>query len=198
LTRLLDVALAAAGLLLLTPVLAAIAVAVKLTSRGPVLYRAERVGKGGRSFTLFKFRSMSDSASSDQPRLTRRGDVRVTPVGRILRRWKLDELPQLYNVLRGDMSLVGPRPEDPKYVALYTADERRVLAVRPGITSSVSLAYRDEDVLIDREDWEQHYIGVIMRDKLRRELADLDRRSIASYLGVIMRTLWTVFRRSTD
>ncbi len=193
-TRLLDVALAAVGLLLLTPVLAAIAFAVKLTSRGPVLFRAKRVGKGGRPFTLFKFRTMFVSASSDQPRLTRRGDVRVTPVGRILRRWKLDELPQLYNVLRGDMSLVGPRPEDPKYVALYTPDERRVLAVRPGITSAVSLAYLDEEALLDREDWEQHYIGVVMRDKLRRELADLERRSIASYLGVIMRTLLTVFK----
>ena len=194
-TRLLDVALAAVGLLLLTPLLAAIAVAVKLTSRGQALYHAARVGKNGRTFTLIKFRSMFVPASSDQPRLTRHGDVRITPVGRILRRWKLDELPQLYNVLRGDMSLVGPRPEDPKYVALYTLDERRVLTVRPGITSAVSLSYRNEDALLDREDWEQHYIGVVMRDKLRRELADLDRRSIASYLSVLMRTLLAVLRR---
>jgi lipopolysaccharide/colanic/teichoic acid biosynthesis glycosyltransferase len=195
LTRLLDIALAAAGLLLLTPLLAAIAVAVKLTSRGQALYHAARVGKDGRTFTLFKFRSMFVPVSSDQPRLTRRGDVRITPVGRVLRRWKLDELPQLYNVLRGDMSLVGPRPEDPKYVAMYTLDERRVLTVRPGITSAVSLAYRNEDALLDREDWEQHYIGVVMRDKLRRELADLDRRSIASYLSVLMRTPLAVLRR---
>jgi lipopolysaccharide/colanic/teichoic acid biosynthesis glycosyltransferase len=195
LTRLLDVAIAALGLLLLTPLLVAIAVAVRLTSRGPVLYRAQRVGKDERPFTVFKFRSMFAAGSSDQPRLTRRGDARVTPVGRVLRRAKLDELPQLFNVLRGDMSLVGPRPEDPKYVALYTTAERRVLATRPGITSAVSLAYRDEEALLDRDDWEQHYVQVVMRDKLRGELAYLDRRTILSDLGVLMRTLRTVFRR---
>ena len=196
--RVLDVALAAVGLPLLAPLLAAIAIVVKLTSRGPVLYRAERVGKGGRPFTLFKFRSMFVGASSNQPRLTRHGDVRVTPAGRVLRRLKLDELPQLYNVLRGDMSLVGPRPEDPKYVALYTPDELRVLTVRPGITSAVSLLYRNEGALLNRDDWEEHYISVVMRDKLRREIADLDQRSITSYLGVLMATLLTVLRRSTD
>jgi len=195
LTRLLDVVISAFGVLLLAPLLAAIAMIVKLTSRGPVLYGAARVGKDGRSFKLYKFRSMYVAESADQPRLTRRGDIRVTPVGRVLRRLKFDELPQLYNVLRGDMSLVGPRPEDAKYVALYTREDRRVLTVRPGITSAVSLEYRDEEELLDREDWEQHYVNVVMRDKLRGELAYLDRRTIVSDFLVLTRTLLPLFRR---
>ena len=194
-TRLLDVVISAFGVLLLAPLLAAIAMIVKLTSRGPVLYGAARVGKDGRSFKLYKFRSMYVAESADQPRLTRRGDIRVTPVGRVLRRLKFDELPQLYNVLRGDMSLVGPRPEDAKYVALYTREDRRVLTVRPGITSAVSLEYRDEEELLDREDWEQHYVNVVMRDKLRGELAYLDRRTIVSDFLVLTRTLLPLFRR---
>lgn len=191
----LDVVIAAIGVVVLSPLLATIALLVKLTSRGPVLFRAQRAGRHGRPFTLYKFRSMVAVPSGDQPRLTRRSDPRVTPMGRVLRRWKLDELPQLVNVLLGDMSLVGPRPEDPRYVALYSDDEKRVLSVRPGITSPTSLAYRDEESLLDRPDWEAHYTSVVMHEKLRAELADLDRRTIASDLAVIVKTLLFMTRR---
>src|SRR5436305_1549910 len=143
--RVFDVAVSLLALVVLSPLLALIALAVKATSSGPVFHRGERIGRGGAPFRILKFRTMRINASG--PGLTRGGDARVTPLGRILRRSKLDELPQLVNILRGEMSIVGPRPEAPEYVRLYTAEQRRVLTVRPGLTSPASLRYRHEESL---------------------------------------------------
>ncbi|MEA2235581.1 MAG: hypothetical protein QOC81_305 [Thermoanaerobaculia bacterium] len=191
--RLLDAGVSAAGLLVLSPLFALVAVAVKLSSRGPVLHRGERVGLGGRRFALYKFRSMR--VGEEGPAVTRSGDPRITGIGKFLRRTKLDELPQLLNVLAGDMSLVGPRPEAPRYVELYDAQQRRILSVRPGITSPASLRYRSEEEQLTGADWERAYIETIMPEKLRIDLDYLDRRTLRSDLRIILRTLAAVFGR---
>ena len=193
LRRLVDVVAAAGGLTLLSPLFVLVVVAIKLDSPGPAFYRAQRVGKDGKLFRLFKFRSMVADAHTRGPGITAAGDSRVTRVGRLLRRTKIDELPQLVNVLLGDMSLVGPRPEDPRYVALYTPEQRRVLNVRPGITSAASLAYRHEEKLLRGEDWEARYREEVLPDKLAIDLAYLERRTLISDLKLILRTIAAVF-----
>ena len=147
--RLFDIACSATALLLLCPVLLAVALWVRMDSPGPVIFRQQRVGRGGRLFSIFKFRTMRVGAEAAGLPLTVGDDTRITQAGAWLRRSKVDELPQLVNVLWGDMSLVGPRPEVPRYVALYPADLREtVLSVRPGITDLASLAYRNESALL--------------------------------------------------
>jgi lipopolysaccharide/colanic/teichoic acid biosynthesis glycosyltransferase len=183
-----DVAAAAAGLALLSPLLLAVALAIKLSDGGPALYRARRVGKDGAPFYLYKFRTMVVNAAGQGPGITASGDPRITRIGRRLRRTKLDELPQLINVLRGDMSLVGPRPEDPRYVALYTPDQREVLRARPGITGAASLAYRHEEALLSGEDWETRYRGEVMPAKLALDREYLARRTVVSDVHLILRT----------
>lgn len=189
LRRALDIAASAVGLLVLSPLFAVIAAAIVLENGRPVFYRGRRVGRAGRPFYLLKFRTMVPDADRLGPAITAKGDPRVTRVGRWLRRTKLDELPQLLNVLRGEMSLVGPRPEDPKYVALYDADQRRVLSVRPGLTSPASLAFRDEEQRLAGEDWEQVYREQILPAKLAIDLEYLSRRTVASDLRLVLRTL---------
>lgn len=194
-TRIFDTLVSALALLVLSPLLLAIAVAVRVTSRGPAFHRAKRVGRDGRLFELLKFRSM---VVAEGPAVTRAGDPRVTPLGRILRGYKLDELPQLMNVLRGDMSLVGPRPEDPKYTAMYDSEQRQILAVRPGITSAASLKYRDEESHLTGEDWEVQYVQRIMPEKLKIDLDYLRRRTFFSDLGLLLRTASAIFRRGGE
>jgi lipopolysaccharide/colanic/teichoic acid biosynthesis glycosyltransferase len=190
--RLLDVVAAAVGLVILSPLLALLAAAVKLSSIGPVLHRAERVGRGGKLFTLYKFRSMRLGQAG--PAITRANDPRITTAGHFIRRTKLDELPQLINVLRGDMSLVGPRPEVLRYVALYDAEQQRILSVRPGMTSPASLLYRAEEEQLVGDEWERYYVGTIMPAKLRIDLEYIDRRSVASDLRVIAGTFAALLR----
>lgn len=185
--RLVDVVASTSGLLLLSPLFVILAVAVKLSSPGPVFHRGERAGRGGKPFSLYKFRSMRVVAGG--PDITRAGDPRVTAVGRFLRRTKLDELPQLINVVAGDMSLIGPRPEVPRYVELYDAEQRRVLSERPGITSPASLMYRSEEEQLVGPDWERLYVETIMPMKLRIDLEYLDHRTLVSDLRVIARTI---------
>jgi len=182
------------GLLVLGPLFLGIALAVKHHDGGPVFYRTHRVGRYGQLFRLIKFRTMMVDADKVGPGITASGDARITPVGRFLRRTKLDELPQLLNVLRGEMSLVGPRPEDPRYVALYTPEQRAVLAVRPGITSAASLAYRHEEQLLTGPDWERVYREDVLPDKLSIDLAYLSHRTFWSDLGLILRTVRTAVR----
>ena len=149
--RLIDLVSAALGLLLLAPLLLLLALAIKLDSPGPVFFRQERVGRFGRLFRIFKFRTMTVSRPTGDIELTVAGDARITRVGAVLRRTKLDELAQLIDVLRGTMSLVGPRPEVPRYVAHYPAAWReRLLSVRPGITDFASVHYQDENTLLAR------------------------------------------------
>jgi lipopolysaccharide/colanic/teichoic acid biosynthesis glycosyltransferase len=191
-----DVGAAAAGLAALGPAMLGIAAAVKLTSPGPALFAQERVGQGGRPFRILKFRTMTADAPGRGPAVTRAGDARVTPLGRLLRRAKLDELPQLVNVLRGEMSLVGPRPEVPRYVALYDEEQRRVLAVRPGITDWASIAYvNEEEVLARHDDLERGYVEEVMPKKLRMNLEYLERRGLATDLGILWATARALVRR---
>ncbi len=167
--RVFDLIVASLGLIILAPVLAVIAVLIKLDSSGPVFFRGERVGQYGEIFHILKFRSMIPDAPQKGPAITCKDDPRITRVGRLLRNTKLDELPSLVNVLRGEMSLVGPRPETPVWVRRYTADQQRVLCVKPGITGLAQVKYRSEESLLSGENLEQEYLK-IMDDKLRIDL----------------------------
>ena len=170
--RLFDLCWTIPGLLVLSPAFLVIAVLIKLDDGGAVFFRQVRVGRCGRAFRVWKFRTMIARAEQCGGPLTVGDDPRITRVGRWLRHSKLDELPQLFNVLAGQMSLVGPRPEVPHYVALYTPDQRRVLDLVPGITDPASIAYRDESALLAQApDWERQYIEVIMPEKIRLNLA---------------------------
>ena len=156
-----------------------------------MFYRQRRVGRCNRDFTIYKFRSMRVNSDS-QGLLTIGGrDGRITKAGVFIRKYKLDELPQLFNVLRGDMSFVGPRPEVRKYVELYTEEQKKVLTVRPGITSLSSIKYRNENEILSRSDNpEQYYIDVIMQDKLAIELDYLEQRSLLTDIKVIFQTIF--------
>ena len=192
--RLFDVLVSAMALVLLSPIFLGVAIAIKLSSPGPIFYRAVRVGRHGVPFKLYKFRSMVVNADKIGAGITTAHDPRITPIGRFLRRTKLDELPQLINVLRGEMSLVGPRPEDPRYVALYTEEQRRVLRARPGMTSLASVRYRNEQALLSGDDWETRYIQQIMPDKLAIDLQYIERATLLSDLGVLWQTFLALFR----
>ncbi len=193
--RAFDVVAAAAGLLLLAPLLLLLALLIKLDTPGPVFFRQVRVGRGGRHFRIFKFRTMAAEQAGGAAQLTVAGDARITRTGQWLRRYKLDELPQLIDVLRGTMSLVGPRPEVPHYVARYPAGWReRVLSVRPGITDFASVHFRDENELLARAaDPEREYLDVILPSKLRYALHYVDNLTLADDLKVLGLTLRTVF-----
>lgn len=197
--RAFDVTAAALGLVVLAPLFAVVALAIAATSPGPVFFRQERVGRGGRTFRIHKFRTMRVDAEKVGGQLTVGGDPRITRVGAFLRASKLDELPQLIDVVRGEMALVGPRPEVPRYVARYSAEERRVLDVRPGITDPASIEYRDESAVLARAtDPERAYVEEIMPHKLAINLAYLERRTLTSDVGVILATFVRLVRRERD
>jgi lipopolysaccharide/colanic/teichoic acid biosynthesis glycosyltransferase len=188
--RAMDVLFSSLGLILLLPVFAFVASCIKLNSRGPVFFRQVRIGQNGRPFRIVKFRSMVVDAPKTGLGITVSGDRRITPAGKILRCYKLDELPQLWNVLWGELSLVGPRPELPTYVALYTHDQRRVLSVRPGITDPASLAYRNEEkILAGQAEPDQFYVGQILPDKLAQNIDYLRQVSFRNDLRIILRTI---------
>jgi lipopolysaccharide/colanic/teichoic acid biosynthesis glycosyltransferase len=193
--RLFDLGWTLLGLLLLSPLFLAVAVAIKLDDGGPVFFRQERVGYQGRPFRIWKFRTMVVNAEAVGRQITVGGDPRITRIGCWLRKAKLDELPQLVNVLVGEMSLVGPRPEVPRYVALYTPEQRRVLDLVPGITDPASIKYRDEnDVLARATDPDRAYIDEVMPEKLRINLAYAGRQNIAADFVIILRTIAKVLR----
>lgn len=189
--RLFDIVCSFFGLVFLSWLFVFVALWVGLSSRGGVFYRQRRVGRCNRDFTIYKFRSMRVN-SDRQGFLTIGGrDGRITKAGVFIRKYKLDELPQLFNVLRGDMSFVGPRPEVRKYVELYTEEQKKVLTVRPGITSLSSIKYRNENEILSRSDNpEQYYIDVIMQDKLAIELDYLEQRSLLTDIKVIFQTIF--------
>ena len=188
--RTFDLFFSALGLLLLSPLLVALALAVKLSSRGPVLFRQQRVGKGGRRFQILKFRSMVVDAERLGISVTRRGHPRVTALGRMLRDKKLDELPQLWNVLCGDMSFVGPRPEVPRYVRQYTEEQKRVLALKPGITDLATLKFRREEELLSAvADTEKYYLEYCLPRKIELNLTYAETANVWEDLKIIMRTL---------
>ncbi len=189
--RAFDIVVAGLGLLLLSPLLVALGLWVRLDSPGPALFRQERVGRFGRRFRIHKFRTMVDGAPALGPQITVGADARITRAGGWLRARKLDELPQLIDVLAGSMSLVGPRPELPRYVALYPAALRdKVLSVRPGITDPVSLRMADESERLARAaDPEREYVEVLLPAKLRAAAAYAERATLWSDLQVLARTL---------
>ena len=193
--RLIDVVVAVCGLVLLSPILVAVALAVRFSSHGPVLFRQERLGQFGRTFIMYKFRTMRHRAGPMQhgSQVTAAGDKRITPVGRFLRRYKLDELPQLMNVLKGDMSLVGPRPEVDRYARCYPAEYARILAVRPGITDIATIAFRDEERILARSaEPEQAYISEVLPAKIRLYFKYLEEQSLKTDLSILVRTIWTL------
>jgi lipopolysaccharide/colanic/teichoic acid biosynthesis glycosyltransferase len=191
LKRVIDIVAAALGLLLLAPLLVLIALCIKVDSPGPVFFRQERVGRFGRLFRIFKFRTMSEPKVQPTMQVTVAGDPRITRVGRFLRESKLDELPQLIDVLRGTMSLVGPRPEVPKYVKHYPqAWRERLLSVRPGVTDFASVHYRNENELLARaSDPEREYLDVVLPAKLRYSLHYVENPTISNDLQVLGMTL---------
>jgi FlaA1/EpsC-like NDP-sugar epimerase/lipopolysaccharide/colanic/teichoic acid biosynthesis glycosyltransferase len=192
LLRLCDLLMATAALIVLAPSFLIVALIIKLTSPGPIFYKASRVGRGGELFLLYKFRTMVTDADRQGPGITVQDDPRVTRVGRFLRRHKLDELPQLINILRGEMSVVGPRPEDPRYVALYSDSQRRLLDYRPGLTSPASIFYSREEALLSGEDWETVYREQILPHKLALDLKFMRQYTLGTYFSLIFLTAVTV------
>jgi len=191
--RVADIFFAAVGLLVLSPLLVVVGLAVKLGSPGPILFRSQRVGRNGRLFSLLKFRTMREDAWLTGPELTIGMDARITGLGAHLRRAKLDELPQLLNVLRGEMSLVGPRPEVPKYVRLYTPAQRAVLNLQPGITDPASIKYAlENDLLGASATPDSDYVNLIMPDKIGINLAYAARANLWTDFVTILRTLFRI------
>ena len=191
--RIFDIVASGCGLIVLSPLFLILAIWIKLDSKGPVFYRQVRVGRNNRDFRIFKFRSMREG--SDQGSLVTIGghDSRITRSGYILRKFKLDELPQLINVFVGDMSLVGPRPEVRHYVDYWTPEQMHVLDVRPGITDPASIKFRNENDLLDKaENPEEYYINVIMQEKIRLYLEYVEHHSFGDDIRLIFQTIKAV------
>lgn len=194
--RMFDLFFSSLGLLLLFPFFLVISVAICLDSPGPVFFRQVRVGRYGHPFRIFKFRTMYAGAETRGLEITVGNDPRVTRAGRFLREWKLDELPQLFNVLKGEMSLVGPRPEVPWYVEFYPEEIRRqVLSVRPGITDIASIKYKDEStVLAGAADPEGMYVNVVLPEKLKHYVRYVSERTLWLDFKIVLLTLREVLR----
>ncbi len=193
--RLFDLALSLALLLVCSPVLAILAWLIKREDSGPVFYGGPRIGQNGRSFKIWKFRTMVLNAEQLGPGITTGDDRRITRIGRFLRHYKLDELPQLVNVLKGEMSLVGPRPEAPAYVTLYTPEQRQVLTVKPGITGLAAIEYRHEARLLQSATLADVYEREIMPAKLKLDLEYIRRRSFPYDLQLLARTALALFSK---
>jgi len=192
--RLFDVLFSVVGLIVLSPLFFVLAIWIKLDSNGPVFYKQIRVGKDNRDFYLYKFRSMV--INSDKKGLITVGgrDPRVTRSGFLIRKYKLDELPQLINVIKGEMSFVGPRPEVRKYVDMYNEEQKKVLTIKPGITDYASIEYFEENILLgEAEDPEKVYIEQIMPEKILYNLKYINNRSLKEYFNIIFLTIGKIF-----
>ena len=188
--RIFDFVCSGIGLIILSPVLIIIAIMIKKGSDGPVFFKQIRVGKDGKNFEILKFRTMVVNAEKLGRQITVGNDNRITKVGGFLRKYKLDELPQLINVFKGDMSLVGPRPEVPRYVEMYTKEQRKVLNVKPGITDLASLRYKDENELLGKaENPDEFYINTIMPDKLALNLEYINKSNVFYDIYIIITTI---------
>lgn len=193
--RFFDILFSFLGVLFLSPVFLLLYIVIRLESRGGGFYKQLRVGLNGKDFYVYKFRSMR-IGSDKQGLITVGGrDSRITRIGYFIRKCKLDELPQLFNVLKGDMSLVGPRPEVRKYVDLYTEEQKKVLSVRPGITDYASIEYVDENTILGQvEDADKAYVEQIMPDKIRYNMRYIEHRSVMEYFKIIFLTIWSIVR----
>lgn len=193
--RIFDVIVAVIGLIMLLLFFIVVAFIIKIDSRGPVFYKQLRIGKDKRGFMIFKFRTMIVDAEKNGMQITVGGDSRITKSGHILRKFKIDELPQLINVLLGDMSFVGPRPEVPKYVAMYNEDQMNILKVRPGITELASIEYRDENILLAQSsNPEDTYINEIMPRKILLNIEYLRNISFFYDVKLILKTIYKIIR----
>jgi lipopolysaccharide/colanic/teichoic acid biosynthesis glycosyltransferase len=193
--RIFDITVALMGLIILAPILIVIAVLINLDSPGPRLFKGERVGQYGKIFHILKFRSMVPDAAQKGAVITCKDDLRITRIGSFLRKTKLDELPSLVNVLKGEMSLVGPRPESPSWVERYTPQQRAVLIAKPGITGLAQIKYRNEEALLSRANLETEY-PKIMNDKLKIDLDYLKNHSFILDVRILLETVMALFRRS--
>ncbi|HET8924046.1 MAG TPA: sugar transferase [Candidatus Acidoferrum sp.] len=195
--RWLDIVCSFAGLIVLSPIFLLVALAVKLTSNGPIFFRQTRVGQFGDLFRILKFRTMRVENAVGASLITASGDPRITPVGRFLRKTKIDELPQLMNVLLGEMSLVGPRPEVSKYVAIYSESQRLVLLIQPGITGLAAMNNAQEDELLAaQQDKERFYRAVLLPAKVAIDMAYCKNVRFTEDLRIIFATFVKIFRRS--
>lgn len=194
LKRLIDLILSLIALILLLPLFILVAIFIKIDSTGPVFYNQIRVGKNIHDFKLWKFRSMRKS-NTNQSLITIGNDERITKVGKLLRRYKLDELPQLFNIILGDMSIVGPRPEVRKFVEKYSPDQLRVLLVRPGLTDYASLEYFNESEILEKfDDPEKAYIEIIMPAKIELNLKYIDDKNPGKDFEIILKTIGRIIR----
>lgn len=193
--RLFDLTVSSVAIVLLSPVFLLIAILIKLDSKGQVFFLQSRVGKDEKVFQIYKFRTMVVDAEKLGKQITVGRDPRITRVGHYLRKYKIDELPQLFNVFNGSMSFVGPRPEVPRYTALYNSEQREVLRVRPGITDLASIKYRDEnEVLAQSENPEKTYIEEVMVDKLQLNLDYIQNRSFWVDIKIIFQTIYKIVK----
>ncbi len=191
--RLFDFVISLVGILILSPLFIISLLLIKLNSPGPILFVQDRVGRNCCKFRLYKFRSMVHNADSMGTSVTSGNDPRVTRIGRVLRKTKLDELPQLWNVLRGDMSFVGPRPDVPEIVNNYTGEMKRILNIRPGITSNATLHLRnEEDLLSLAKDHDKAYVEIFVPAKVRLAMEHVDRKSFLFDLGILLKTVWAL------
>lgn len=191
--RFFDILFSVLGLIFLFPFLFFIGILIKVSSAGPVFYKQSRVGLKGVDFKVLKFRTMRINSEKFGLLTVGGRDPRITSVGYFLRKYKMDELPQLLNVLIGEMSLVGPRPEVKKYVELYTAEQEKVLSIRPGITDWASINYREENVILEKStDPEHDYIQLILPDKIRYNLIFIEKQNLNEYFKIIFTTLWRI------
>lgn len=194
--RIFDIVSSLVVLLVLSPFFILLAIAIVVDSRGGVFYRQIRVGRNGREFGLYKFRSMVSHADKKGELTVGKKDSRITRVGAFIRKYKLDEFPQLINIIKGDMSIVGPRPEVPRYVNLYSQEQKKVLSVRPGLTDFASLEYINENELLGKSaDPERTYINEIMPAKLELNLKYIREQGMLTDLKIIFRTLFKIFRK---
>lgn len=188
--RFFDIFFSSLGLIICFPIFVTAALLIKLGSSGTIFFTQERIGKDFRPFRIYKFRTMRQDAEEDGPKITIKGDNRITRIGKILRKYKIDELPQLINVLKGDMSFVGPRPEISEYVHLFKTAYDKLLRVRPGITDPASIHYSNEEMLLSRSaDWEENYRKIVLPEKIRLSMQYVDNHDLITDVKLIVRTI---------
>jgi len=191
--RVFDIVVSLLVMVMLAPFYPVLVLLIKLDSPGPALYRSWRIGKDGKPFVMYKFRTMIAGADQMGSSITYKGDPRITRLGRFLRHTKLDEIPNLLNVLKGEMSIVGPRPESPEWVKLYTPEQQEVLKVRPGMTSLAQIKYRNEEELLDGGSIREQYVQ-IMQEKLRLDLEYVRNYSFVLDLRILAKAVWALLR----
>jgi lipopolysaccharide/colanic/teichoic acid biosynthesis glycosyltransferase len=198
--RIFDFIVSLAVILIALPIWILVALAIKMDSPGPIFYRGVRVGKSGKFFSIFKFRTMVFEAPNCGPGITRDADPRITRMGRILRKFKIDEMPQLINVLKGEMSIMGPRPEDPKYVACYPREYEQILKVRPGMASPAFIKYRHEEELLAAagDDLEHVYLIQVLPDKLRMDIEYVRNQSFIGDLSIFAQAALSLFKKNKN